>query len=277
MVEVGSTNRTRLEDYKRAINHNTRLIMRVHPSNYRIIGFTAAPELSQLASLAHDSNLPLYLDAGSGVLNNLSAYGIVDEPIISESIRAGADVVSFSGDKLLGATQAGLIVGRREIVDRLRKHSLYRALRADKLCLAALEATLDAHRRGALEEIPALQMLALPPEVIENRAGRFIEQIGEANIFGLTASIVPGNSAIGGGSGPNVHPPTSLVALKHAELRADEIERRLRTSAVPVISRIADDLVLLDLRTVNTAEEPTLIAALQSLTASSVQSETQST
>jgi len=277
MVEVGSTNRTRLEDYKRAINHNTRLIMRVHPSNYRIIGFTAAPELSQLASLAHDSNLPLYLDAGSGVLNDLSAYGIVDEPIISESIRAGADVVSFSGDKLLGATQAGLIVGRREIVDRLRKHSLYRALRADKLCLAALEATLDAHRRGALEEIPALQMLALPPEVIENRARRFIEQIGEANIFGLTASIVPGNSAIGGGSGPNVHPTTSLVALKHAELRADEIERRLRTSAVPVISRIADDLVLLDLRTVNTAEEPTLIAALQSLTASSVQSETQST
>src|SRR5512132_2138135 len=129
MVEVGSTNRTGLEDYKRAINSNTRLIMRVHPSNYRIIGFTTAPELSQLASLAHESALPLYEDAGSGVLNDLSAYGLADEPIISESIVAGADVVSFSGDKLLGATQAGLIVGRREIIDRLRRHSLYRALR----------------------------------------------------------------------------------------------------------------------------------------------------
>ena len=142
MVEVGSTNRTRLEDYKRAMNDNTRLIMRVHPSNYRIIGFTDSPELSELASLAHESGLPLYEDAGSGVLSDLSAFGLSDEPIISESIAAGADVVSFSGDKLLGATQAGLIVGRREIIDRLRKHSLYRALRVDKLCLAALEATL---------------------------------------------------------------------------------------------------------------------------------------
>ena len=268
MVEVGSTNRTRLEDYKRAINHNTRLIMRVHPSNYRIIGFTAAPELSQLASLAHDSNLPLYEDAGSGVLTDLSAYGIVDEPIISESILAGADVVSFSGDKLLGATQAGLIVGRREIVDRLRKHSLYRALRVDKLCLAALEATLDAHRRGAIEEIPALQMLGLSPAVIENRVRHVIELIteaGEGDSVGLTTSIIAGNSAVGGGSGPNVHPPTTLVALKHAELKADEIEQRLRACSPPVITRIADDLVLLDLRTVAIGEEPELLAALQSL------------
>src|SRR6266851_2003818 len=134
MIEVGSTNRTRLDDYQRAINDNTRLIMRVHPSNYRIVGFTAAVELAQLASLAHESGLLLYEDAGSGVLNDLSQYGLDDEPVISESISAGADVVSFSGDKLLGATQAGLIVGRREIVDLLRKHSLYRALRVDKLC-----------------------------------------------------------------------------------------------------------------------------------------------
>ena len=147
MVEVGTTNRTSLEDYRRAINDHTRLIMKVHPSNYRIIGFTAAPELSKLASLAHDAGLLLYEDAGSGVLDDLAAYGINDEPIISQSVAAGADVVSFSGDKLLGATQAGLIVGRSEIIDRLRKHSLYRALRVDKLCLAALEATLEAHRR----------------------------------------------------------------------------------------------------------------------------------
>ena len=234
MVEVGSTNRTQLEDYKRAINSNTRLIMRVHPSNYRIIGFTAAPELSQLASLAHEAGLPLYEDAGSGVLNDLSAYGLDDEPIISESIVAGADIVSFSGDKLLGATQAGLIVGGREIIDRLRRHSLYRALRVDKLCLAALEATLDAHRRGALEGIPALQMLALSPAMIDDRARHFVELLDEIrDSSGLTATTVAGQSAVGGGSGPNVHPPTTLVALSHAKLKPDEIEHQLRTCSPP--------------------------------------------
>ncbi len=266
MVEVGSTNRTRLEDYKLAINDNTRLIMRVHPSNYRIVGFTAAPELSQLASLAHESGLALYEDAGSGVLNDLSAYGLGDEPIISESIVAGADVVSFSGDKLLGATQAGLIVGKSNIIDRLRKHSLYRALRVDKLCLAALEATLNAHRRVAIEEIPALRMLALSPDAIEERARHLIAQLAEdIHSAGITASTIAGQSAVGGGSGPNVHPPTTLVALRHAELKADEIERKLRTCSPPVISRIADDLVLLDLRTVDVGEEPELLAALGSL------------
>jgi L-seryl-tRNA(Ser) seleniumtransferase len=266
MVEVGSTNRTRLEDYKQAINSNTRLIMRVHPSNYRIIGFTAVPQLSQLASLAHESGLPLYEDAGSGVLTDLSAYGLDDEPIISESLGAGADVVSFSGDKLLGATQAGLIVGRREIIDRLRGHSLYRALRVDKLSLAALEATLDAHRRGALDEIPTLQMLALPAAAIEDRALRFIELLAEASdSSGLTATTIAGESAVGGGSGPNVHPPTTLVALSHAKLKPDEIEGKLRDCSPPVITRIADNLVLLDLRTVDTREEPDLLAALRSL------------
>ena len=266
MVEVGSTNRTRLADYKRAINDKTRLIMRVHPSNYRIIGFTAAPELSQLASFAHESRLPLYEDAGSGVLNDLSAYGLSDEPIISESIVAGADVVSFSGDKLLGGTQAGLIVGRREIVDRLRKHSLYRALRVDKLCLAALEATLDAHRRAALEEIPALRMLALSPAAIEDRARHFIAQLGEGgDSSAKTATVVPGQSAVGGGCGPNVHPPTALIALKHESLTADQIEQNLRSFSPPVIARIADDLVLLDLRTVDASEEPELLTALRAL------------
>lgn len=268
MVEVGSTNRTRLDDYKRAMNGKTRLIMKVHPSNYRIIGFTDSPELSKLASLAHESGLPLYEDAGSGVLKDLSAYGLSDEPIISESITAGADVVSFSGDKLLGATQAGLIVGRREIIDRLRKHSLYRALRVDKLCLAALEATLDAQRRGAIAEIPALQMLALSADAIEKRATDFIAQLADGgNSAGITATIVAGQSAVGGGSGPNVHPATALIALKHGRLKADEIERKLRLFSPPVIARIADDQVLLDLRTVQAAEEPELLNALRSVDA----------
>jgi L-seryl-tRNA(Ser) seleniumtransferase len=266
MVEVGSTNRTRLDDYRRVINDNTRLIMRVHPSNYRIIGFTDSPGLSQLASLAHESGLPLYEDAGSGVLNDLSRYGIDDEPIISESIAAGADVVSFSGDKLLGAAQAGLIIGRREIIEKLRRHSLYRALRVDKLCLAALEATLDAHRRGAIEEIPALRMLALTKDAIEERAKNFIATLARnSDLNALTATIVAGQSAVGGGSGPNVHPPTALIALKHEHLKAGEIERKLRISSPSVIARIADDQVLLDLRTVDDSEEPELMAALRSV------------
>lgn len=265
MVEVGSTNRTRLQDYKRALNENTRLIMRVHPSNYRIIGFTAAPELSELATLAHESGLPLYEDAGSGVLSDLSAFGLGDEPIISESIAAGTDVVSFSGDKLLGATQAGLIVGRQSIIDRLRKHSLYRALRADKLCLAALEATLDAHRRGAIEEIPALQMLASDPKALEKRVRKFYVKVFKNTTETVTVTMVPGESAIGGGSGPTVHPPTTLIALKHEQLTADEIEQKLRLSSPPVIARIADDLVLLDLRTVNASEEGELFAAVVAL------------
>ena len=265
MVEVGSTNRTRLSDYKKAINPNTRLIMRVHPSNYRIIGFTAAPAFSELASLAHESGLPLYEDAGSGVLNDLSAYGLNDEPLISESIKAGADVVSFSGDKLLGATQAGLIVGKKEIIERLRKHSLYRALRVDKLCLAALEATLDVHRRGALEEIPTLGMLGLSAAAIAERAQQFIARLPSGDSSAVTATLVSGESAIGGGSGPNVHPPTTLVALKHAQLTAAEIEAKLRLSSPPVIARIADDLVMLDLRTVTTQEERELLNAVIAL------------
>jgi L-seryl-tRNA(Ser) seleniumtransferase len=174
--------------------------------------------------------------------------------------------VSFSGDKLLGATQAGLIVGRREIIDRLRSHSLYRALRVDKLCLAALEATLDAHRRGAIEEIPALRMLTLTTNAIEERAKNLVAQLARSSdSTGLTATIVAGQSAVGGGSGPNVHPPTALIALKHERLNARDIENKLRLCLPPVIARIADDQVLLDLRTVEDKEEPDLLAALTSL------------
>jgi L-seryl-tRNA(Ser) seleniumtransferase len=266
MVEVGSTNRTRLDDYKRALTENTRLIMRVHPSNYRIVGFTDAPELLLLATLAHERGLFLYEDAGSGVLADLSAYGLTGEPIISESLKAGADVVSFSGDKLLGAGQAGLIVGKREIVDRLRKHSLYRALRADKLTLAALEATLEAHRRGAFDEIPALQMLAIPAAEIEQRALKFVEQLRAASSE-FTAELIPGESAIGGGSGPTIHPATSLIALKHSRLSAAELESLLRTAPLPVIARIADDLVLIDLRTVTPNEETNIQEALRAINA----------
>jgi L-seryl-tRNA(Ser) seleniumtransferase len=266
MVEVGSTNRTHLEDYREAITTKTRLIMRVHPSNYRIIGFTASPALSELGSLAHESGLYLYEDAGSGALTDLSSVGLGDEPTISESISAGADVVSFSGDKLLGGPQAGLIVARREIVDRLRAHSLYRALRVDKLCLAALEATLASHRRESLDDIPALRMLALSTNSIEERARNLIAQLTTADVATeMEATILPGQSAIGGGSGPTVHPPTALIALKHRTLSADDLELKLRHCSPPVIARIADGLVLIDLRTVEAREESDLLRALSSL------------
>ena len=265
MMEVGTTNRTRLEDYRSAINENTRLIMRVHPSNYRVVGFTSAADLVPLSTLAHEAGLFLYEDAGSGVLADLTKYGLGDEPIISESIAAGADVVTFSGDKLLGGPQAGLIVGSRQVIDRLRTSALYRALRADKLCLAALEATLDAHRRGALEEIPTLQMLSQSAKAIEARARNLIQRLEELAPSGLKATVVQGHSAVGGGSGPNVHPPTVLVALDHETLTANEIESRLRLASPPVIGRITDGHVLLDLRTVDISQELELITALNSL------------
>ena len=260
MVEVGTTNRTHLEDYHRAITANTRLIMHVHPSNYRVVGFASSPDLSELATLAHERGLLLYEDAGSGQLSDLSAYGIVGEPIVSAIVAAGADVVSFSGDKLLGSVQAGLIVGKYAIVDRLRKHPLYRALRSDKIRLAALEATLSAHRRDAATEVPVIQMLSLSNEQIESRAKQLIDEVGETQ---LELTLQPGESAIGGGAGPTSNLPTTLVAITHPRMTAQEIERALRTSPVPVIGRIAEGKVILDLRTVFPEDFSELATALK--------------
>jgi L-seryl-tRNA(Ser) seleniumtransferase len=262
MVEVGTTNRTHLADYSRAINSNTRLIMHVHPSNYRIVGFASSPTLSELATLAHERGLLLYEDAGSGQLNDLSAYGIVDEPIVSNIVAAGVDVISFSGDKLLGSAQAGLIVGRHEIVDRLRKHPLYRALRSDKLRLAALEATLVAHQRGlAAEEVPVIQMAALDREELEKRARALIDQVAGGE---LQLSLEDGESAVGGGAGPSCSLATTLIAITHPRMSAQEIERVLRTSSPPIIGRISEGKVLLDLRTVFADELASVAAALKS-------------
>jgi L-seryl-tRNA(Ser) seleniumtransferase len=261
MVEVGTTNRTHLEDYRRAINNDTRLIMHVHPSNYRIVGFASSPDLSELATLAHEHRLLLYEDAGSGQLVDLSAYGIVGEPIVSAIVAGGADVVSFSGDKLLGSVQAGLIVGKNGIVERLRKHPLYRALRSDKIRLGALEATLLAHRRDAAAiEVPLLQMLALHIETIESRAEHLIRRVGATE---LVLTLQRGESAIGGGAGPTSNLPTTLVAITHPRMTAQEIERTLRTSSPAIIGRISEGKVLLDLRTVCPEELPELALVLK--------------
>ncbi|HZH30066.1 MAG TPA: L-seryl-tRNA(Sec) selenium transferase [Pyrinomonadaceae bacterium] len=264
MVEVGTTNRTKLADYERAITPETRLILRVHPSNYRIVGFTAAPALAELCALARARELPLYEDAGSGALQDLGAYGLPDEPIIRESVRQGADIVTFSGDKLLGATQAGLVVGRRALVERCRRNPLYRALRADKLALAALAATLDAHARGAtFTEVPAMRMLAASREEIERRARVFLRRArtrlaAEAFRF----EIIAGESAVGGGSAPTTHLPTALIAVTHARASAAALEAGLRRARPPVIARILDGRLVLDLRTVAAEEESELLAAL---------------
>ena len=264
MVEVGTTNRTRLSDYERALTERTRLLMRVHPSNYRIVGFTAAPALEELAALAHEHGLLLYEDAGSGALIDLAPLGLAGEPVIRDSVARGADVVSFSGDKLLGSAQAGLVVGRRETLERLRRHPLYRALRADKLALAALEATLDAYRRGAaVAEVPALRMLSATREEMEERAHRFGRQLRARLPEGtLDFEIVAGESAVGGGSAPTTHPPTALVALSHSSLSAAALDERLRRHEPPVVARILLDRLVIDLRTVSDAEEAELLDAL---------------
>src|SRR6266571_4276378 len=267
LIEVGTTNRTSISDYAKAINTGTRLIMRVHTSNYRIVGFTSTPTLVELAEVAHKTGLPFYEDAGSGALIDFSEYGISGEPLISESIAAGVDVISFSGDKLLGGPQAGLIAGRSEIIRRLKSHALYRALRADKLALAALEVTLDAHRRGqSFKEVPAQRMISMSAAEIKARARAFIERVREFNsLEALRLEVLAGNSAIGGGSAPTFHPVTTLISVTHKTLTAAQIESHLRQSSPPVIARIAEDRVLLDLRTVAEDEERHLTELLASL------------
>jgi seryl-tRNA(sec) selenium transferase len=263
--EVGTTNRTKQADYERAINDNTRLILRVHPSNYKIVGFTATPATAELAELAHQKGISFYEDAGSGALFNLSEYGLSDEPVISDSIKAGVDVVTFSGDKLLGGPQAGLIVGRREIIERIRKHPLYRALRVDKMAYAALEATLEAFRRETtLQEIPVIKMLSTTSEEILDRTRRFVEKLYLNLKSGspLKFEIIEGNSVVGGGSAPIVHPKTTLISLRHGEKSADELESELRKSSPPVIARVLNGCVVLDLRTVFESEEKELLGVL---------------
>jgi L-seryl-tRNA(Ser) seleniumtransferase len=264
MFEVGTTNRTRTSDYEQALNERTRLLMRVHPSNYRIVGFTSAPALDELARLAHEHGLLLYEDAGSGALIDLAPHGLSGEPVIRDSISQGADVVTFSGDKLLGSAQAGLVVGRREVIERLRRHPLYRALRADKLALAALEATLEAYRRGrAAREVPALRMLSATRADIEERARAFADRLRSRLDEGaFDFEIIEGESAVGGGSAPTTHPPTSLIALTHPRHSAAGLDHRLRQQTPPIIARILGDHVVLDLRTVAESEEDELLEAL---------------
>jgi L-seryl-tRNA(Ser) seleniumtransferase len=261
--EVGTTNRTRIADYERAINERTRLLLRVHPSNFRIVGFAGRPSLEELAALGRRFSLPVFEDLGSGCLADLASAGI-SEPVARASFDAGAQVVTFSGDKMLGGPQAGIIAGEKEIVERIRRNPLFRALRVDKLTIAALEVTLGAYRRGALDEIPALRMIRLPLEELERRSKALVERLAGQLPKDARVEIVPGFSVIGGGSTPDQSLPTRLVAISTPRHSAAKLEERLRRPerGAPVIARIEDDRLVLDLRTVFPEEEAALAAAL---------------
>jgi L-seryl-tRNA(Ser) seleniumtransferase len=255
--EVGTTNRTRIEDYRDAINERTRLLLRVHPSNFRIEGFTARPMLAELASLGRERGIPVYEDLGSGCLADLRQFG-VDEPLASASLSDGADLVSFSGDKLLGGPQAGILAGRPQLVARLRRNPLFRALRVDKLIYQALEQTLRNTILERWDRIPALAMIWLTAAEIRARAEALLERAPS-----IRAALVDGRSVIGGGATPERSIPTCLIAVECKDLM--EAERKLRASDPPVISRIEGGRLMLDLRTVFREEEQELAAALGAL------------
>jgi L-seryl-tRNA(Ser) seleniumtransferase len=261
--EVGTTNRTRISDYERGLGDRTRMVLRVHPSNFRITGFAARPALGDLAAFARAHHLPLYEDLGSGCLADLHAHG-VSEPIARSILAAGASLVTFSGDKLLGGPQAGVIAGRRELVEEIRRHPLYRALRVDKLVIAALETTLRAYLRGALDEIPVLKMIRATPRQIAARCDSFLARLRPTLPPGATAEVRSGVSVIGGGSTPDQSLPTHLIALRSPLYSADVLEERLRhpVRGAPVIARIADEQLVLDLRAVFPEEEPELAEAV---------------
>jgi len=257
LCEVGTTNRTGIQDYRNAINERTRLLLRVHPSNFRIEGFTARPELAELVALGKERGIPVYEDLGSGCVVDLRAFGI-DEPVVRDSLRAGVDLVSFSGDKLLGGPQAGILAGKSDLVARLRRNPMFRALRLDKLIYQALENTLRALVFEQWDRIPALAMIGRTAEQIRERAERLV-----ATVLSIHARVEPGESVIGGGSTPAQSIPTWLIVIEPGDVI--EAEKRLRLGDPPVIARIEDDRLLLDLRTVFPEEEAALGRALERL------------
>jgi L-seryl-tRNA(Ser) seleniumtransferase len=262
--EVGTTNRTRVSDYEQAITERTRLLLRVHRSNFEITGFTEQASTAELVALARSRGVPLMEDLGSGALFDLRSVGINGEPGVLDSLRSGVHIVTYSGDKLLGGPQAGLISGAAKIIARMRSNSLFRALRVDKLIYAALEATLLAYIRGDHDAIPTLRMMRLTKEAIGERAAKLAARIDSAK---LKAEIEDGESVVGGGAAPSSVLPTRVLALSCQGLSADELSVRLRLSEPPVIARVEEGRVLLDLRTVSPDEDSALARALSRIAA----------
>ena len=258
--EVGTTNRTRVSDYERAISDKTRLLLRVHRSNFAIIGFTEQPTLNELVTLGRKHNIPVMEDLGGGALLQLRSFGINESNLI-DSLRADVDVVTYSGDKMLGGPQAGLLSGRDDLIKRVRSNPLFRALRVDKLTYAALEATLMEYVRQNLDAIPFARVMRSSAESIRIRAEGLRSQLQE--LKPLHVQVVSGQSLIGGGSAPTSVLPTFLVAVSSERFSADELARRLRKCNPPVVGRVEEDKLLLDLRTVFETEEHSIVRALQ--------------
>ena len=264
--EVGTTNRTHLKDYAAAIGPETGLLLKVHASNYRVVGFTASVSTAELVELGRARGVPVMEDLGSGCLVDLTRYGFPHEPTVPEVVAAGVDLVSFSGDKLLGGPQAGIVVGREDLVARLARNPLNRALRIDKFTVAALEATLYAYEAGdALTTIPTLTMLTEALASIRARARRLLRQLPADAARALGAAIVESRSQVGGGALPTVELPTAALALGSAAHPAQDLDQALRLARPPVLGRLADDRLLLDCRTIQAAEVPVLGAILTAL------------
>ena len=261
--EVGTTNRTRVGDYENAINERTQLLLRVHRSNFEITGFTEQASTAELVELARKRKVPLMEDLGSGALVDLQNFGISGEPSVLDSLRADVDVVTYSGDKLLGGPQAGMISGRGELVARMRSNSLFRALRVDKLSYAAMEATLLAYVKRDHDGIPTLRMMRLTREEIGKRADTVAAQARSAKV---KVEVIDGESVIGGGAAPSSVLPTRLLAVSCAGLSADELASRLRATDPPIIARVDDGRVLLDLRTVLASQDSLVANALNRIT-----------
>ncbi len=261
--EVGTTNRTRTSDYAAAVNERTRVLLRVHPSNFRIVGFTERPGLEELVELGRKHRLTVLEDLGSGCLVDLAPLGMPDEPPVGLSLKAGVDVVTFSGDKLLGGPQAGILVGKREPLERIRKNPLFRALRVDKLTIAALEATIALYLRGDTQAIPAWRMMQTSPDELAPRAARLAERIRARPEF--SARVEDGESVIGGGSTPGQSLPTKLVAVVHARRGAQELEAQLRKQTPAILTRLERDRLLLDLRTVFEDQDEQIAQAFERL------------
>jgi L-seryl-tRNA(Ser) seleniumtransferase len=262
--EVGTTNRTRIADYENAITDRTRLLLRVHRSNFQIVGFTEQPSLEELAALGRRRNLPVMEDLGSGELFDLRRVGIHGEPMIADSVRAGIDVVTYSGDKLLGGPQAGLISGDPKLVARIRSNPLFRALRVDKMFYAALEATLLAYLREDYDSIPTLRTMRIAEDELQQRAENIFQRL-QSNVQELEIEIVESRSVLGGGSAPGTTLPSRALAIKTAAVRPDALLERLRQWQTPIIARVEDDRVLLDLRTVEPEQDAEIAAALHSI------------
>lgn len=254
LVEIGTTNKTKLSDYEQAITEDTGMILKVHKSNFAIVGFTEEVETAHLATLAAEHHLPLYEDLGSGTLFDFAAERIGEEPTVQEQVARGIDIISFSGDKLLGGPQAGIIVGKKEYINELKKHQLARVLRVDKFTLASLEATLKAYMAGhALEEIPTLRDITAPAEQIRQKAETFMSTVMERTNK-LLCTLTEGVSKVGGGTMPNVDLPTYIVEVNHKQMTSDALASYLRHRKTPIIVRVKDEKVQLDFRTVTNAE-----------------------